>query len=38
MIKLIPAQTGNRIIDMWEYIKRSLSVDHWPQKSKDMLW
>ena len=35
---LIPANTGNGIIDMWGYIQRSLSVDHWPPKSKDILW
>ena len=36
-INLIPAQTGNGIIDMWKYNGRILSVDHWPPKKKDML-
>ena len=27
-IKLIPAQTGNRITDMWECNERFLSVDY----------
>ena len=27
-IKLISAQTGNRITDMWEYNERFLSVDY----------
>ena len=36
--KLIPAKTGNGNIDIWGYIQRNLSVDHWPPKNKDMLW
>ena len=36
-IHLIPAITGNRIIDMWTYIVWSLSVDHWPPKRKGVL-
>ena len=30
-MKLIPAQTGNIITDMWECIERFLSVDYWPK-------
>ena len=33
---LIPAQTGNRTIEMYTSIERILSVDHWPPKRKDM--
>ena len=32
----IPAQTGNRTIEMYTSSERILSVDHWPPKRKDM--
>ena len=33
---LIPAQTGNRTIEMYTSTEKILSVDHWPPKRKDM--
>ena len=35
-IKLIPAKTENRTIEMYISIEMILSVDHWPLKRKDM--